>query len=134
MTSAVLLINVALRPVGRRIDRQPVDDDTEVETTYRFGATTRDANEAHVRAQLLQSTSGHGYQLRALESADIAGSDQVKGRAELVTVGRNDEHVEAAAGRLGLEPSVSAVRWQLIEADPPWAGSKRMGKLRPRPV
>ncbi len=51
-------------PVGRRIDRQPIDEDTEVETTYRFRATTRDANEAHVRALLLQSISGHGYQLR----------------------------------------------------------------------
>jgi putative Mg2+ transporter-C (MgtC) family protein len=77
--------------------------------------TTRDANEAHVRALLLQSISGHGYHLRALESADITDADRVEVRAELVTIGRNDEQIETAAGRLGLEPSVTAVRWQVIE-------------------
>ena len=39
-TAAVLAINLLLRPLGRRIDRQPMDEDSEVETTYRFHATT----------------------------------------------------------------------------------------------
>jgi len=116
-TGAILAINVLLRPLGRRIDRQPVDEDTEIETTYRFRATTRDKKEAHVRALLLQSISGHGYQLRALESSDIDGTDLVEVRAELATIGRNDEQIEAAAGRLGLEPSVTSVRWHVIEHD-----------------
>jgi uncharacterized membrane protein YhiD involved in acid resistance len=34
-TVTVLAINVLLRPLGRRIDRQPIDEDTEIETTYR---------------------------------------------------------------------------------------------------
>jgi putative Mg2+ transporter-C (MgtC) family protein len=116
-TAAVLAINILLRPLGRRIDRQPVDEDTEVETIYRFRATTRDNKEAHFRALLLQSISGHGYQLRALESADIDGTDVVEVRAELATVGRDDEQIEAAAGRLGLEPNVTSVRWHVIERD-----------------
>jgi hypothetical protein len=49
---------------------------------------------AAVRALLLQSISGHGYQLRALESADIDGTDLVEVRAELATVGRNDEQTK----------------------------------------
>jgi putative Mg2+ transporter-C (MgtC) family protein len=114
---AILAINILLRPLGRRIDRQPADEDTEIETTYRFRATTRDDNEAHVRALLLRSISGHGYQLRALESADIPDSDRVEVKAELVTIGRNDQQIETAAGRLGLEPSVTAVRWQVVEND-----------------
>jgi putative Mg2+ transporter-C (MgtC) family protein len=116
-TAAILAINILLRPLGRRIDRQPVDEDTEIETIYRFRATTRDKKEAHVRALLLQSISGHGYQLRALESADIDGTDLVEVRAELATTGRNDEQIEAAAGRLGLEPHVTSVRWNVIEND-----------------
>jgi putative Mg2+ transporter-C (MgtC) family protein len=116
-TAAILAINILPQPPGRRIDRQPVDEDTEIETTYRFRATTRDKKEAHVRALLLQSISGHGYQLRALESADIDGTDLVEVRAELATIGRNDERIEAAAGRLGLEPNVTSVRWQVIEHD-----------------
>jgi putative Mg2+ transporter-C (MgtC) family protein len=113
-TAAILAINLLLRPLGRRIDRQPADEDSEIETTYRFRATARDGSEAHVRALLLQSVTGHGYQLRALESADVDGSDLVEVKAELVTVGRNDEQIEAAAGRLGLEPNVTSVRWAVI--------------------
>jgi putative Mg2+ transporter-C (MgtC) family protein len=113
----VLSINILLRSLGRRIDRQPVDHDTEIETTYRFRATTRDNSEAHVRALLLQAISGHGYHLRALESADIDGTDLVEVRAELATLGRDDDQIEAAAGRLGLEPDVTAVRWQVVGAD-----------------
>lgn len=116
-TAAILAINILLRPLGRRIDRQPLDEDTEIETIYRFRATTRDQSEAHVRALLLQSISGHGYQLRALESADIDGTDLVEVRAELATIGRNDEQIEAAAGRLGLEPNVTSVRWHVIDHD-----------------
>ena len=113
-TAAVLAINILLRPFGRRIDRQPLAEDTEIETIYRFRVTTRDKKEAHVRALLLQSISGHGYQLRALESADIDGSDLVEVRAELATIGRNDEQIEAAAGRLGLEPNVTSIRRHLM--------------------
>jgi putative Mg2+ transporter-C (MgtC) family protein len=114
-TAAVLAINILLRPIGRRIDRQPIDEDSDIETTYRFHATTKDASEAHVRALLLQTVSGHGYQLRAIESANLPGTDLVEVNAELVTTGRNDQQIETAAGHLGLEPNVTAVRWQAIE-------------------
>ena len=59
----------------------------------------------------------HGYQLRALESADIDVTDLVEVRAELATIGRNDEQIETAAARLGLEPNVTSVRWHVIEQD-----------------
>lgn len=88
-----------------------------METKYRFRATTRGASEAHIRALLLQSIGGAGYQLRAIESADIDGTGLVEVRAELATLGRHDEQIEATAGRLGLEPDVTAVRWQAIEPE-----------------
>lgn len=126
-TAAVLAINIFLRPLGRRIDRQPVDEDSEIETTYQFRATTRDQSEAHIRALLLQAISGHGYQLRAIESVDIPGSERVEVSAELVTTGRDDQQIEAAAGRLGLEPSVSAVRWQVVKTGSPWSDGDGLG-------
>jgi putative Mg2+ transporter-C (MgtC) family protein len=116
-TVAVLAINILLRPLGRRIDRQAIDRDSDIETTYRFQATTKDASEAHVRALLLQAISGHGYQLRAIESANLPDSNLVEVRAELVTTGRNDHQIETAAGRLGLEPNVTSVRWQAVETN-----------------
>ncbi|MBS1861931.1 MAG: MgtC/SapB family protein [Actinobacteria bacterium] len=116
-TAAVLAINLALRPLGRLIDRASIDGDSEVETTYRFRATTKGSGEAHVRALLLQSISGDGYHLRALESADIDGTGLVEVRAVLTTSGRHDNQIEAAAGRLGLEPNVTAVRWEAVEPE-----------------
>ena len=107
----MLAINILLRPLGRRIDRQPIDEASDIETN---NATTTHASGAHVRALLLQAISGHGYQLRAIESANLPGSDLVEVRAELVTAGRNDQQIETAAGRVGLEPNVTAVRWQAI--------------------
>lgn len=124
-TVAVLLINVILRPVGRRIDRQPLAADTEVETHYRFRATTRGDTEAHVRSVLLQAIGGRGYQLRGLHSHDLDSSDRVEVRADLWTIGRNDESIEAAAGRLGLEPAVTAVHWEVVDGDPAWASDLR---------
>jgi hypothetical protein len=37
--------------------------------------------------------------------------------------GGNDEQIETTAGRLGLEPNVTAVRWQAIERN----GQRRTG-------
>jgi putative Mg2+ transporter-C (MgtC) family protein len=61
--------------------------------------------------------SGHGHRLRALESVDIPETELVEVSAELVTAGRNDHQIESAAGRLGLEPDVTSVRWQAIESN-----------------
>ena len=77
---AILAINILSRPLGRRIDRQPVGEHCEIDTSYRFRAATRDKKEARVRAPL-QSISGHRYQLRALESADIDGADPRRGES-----------------------------------------------------
>ena len=113
----VLIVNLVLRPIGRRIDRQPANQDTESGTIYGFQATCRRENEAHVRALLLQAVTGDECQLRALESEDLNGTDKVEVHAEFVTPTKNDLRVEAAAGRLSLEPSVSAVRWEVIDSE-----------------
>ena len=75
-------------PAWAAIDRQPVDAASEVETTCRFRTTTRDLNEARLRALLLQSIGGHGHRLRALESADVEATDQVELKTALATVPR----------------------------------------------
>ncbi|MCC5951201.1 MAG: MgtC/SapB family protein [Acidimicrobiia bacterium] len=114
-TGAVIVAaaNLFLRPVARKIDRLPVDD-TEVETTYRFRAVCRHAQEAHVRALLLQSLSG--YRLKALDSADL-DADRVTVNAEILVEGRPDERLEQAVSRLSLEPGISAVRWEVVPGD-----------------
>ena len=51
----VVTAHLALRPVARRIDKLPARSDTEVETLYRFRATCRSADEAHIRALAVQA-------------------------------------------------------------------------------
>ena len=98
-TAAVLAVNLLLRPLGRRIDRRPLDEDSEVETTYRFTAITTDAGEPHVRALLLQAVAGHGYHLRALRSEDVPESN--RSRSGTGGYGRDDEEIETGPGESG---------------------------------
>jgi putative Mg2+ transporter-C (MgtC) family protein len=110
---AVVLANVALRPVARAIERKPADADTEVETYYRFRATCRDHQEGHVRVLLVQALSGGAFTLRTVESRDVPGDGMVEVFAELSTFGRDDARLEQAVNRLSLEPDVVAVRWDV---------------------
>lgn len=115
----VVLINVVLRPVARAIDRQPADEDTEVETVYRFRATCREADEGHVRVLLVQALAGRGFTLRTVESEDLPTAGRVEVRAQLHTIGRDDRRLEEAVNRLSLEPGVTAVSWEVTSSSVP---------------
>jgi putative Mg2+ transporter-C (MgtC) family protein len=106
--TVVMLANLALRPIARRIDREPIEG-TEVETPYRFRAVCRHADEAHVRALMLQSLAG--YRLQSLHSADL-DAERVEVSADLIVDGRPDARLEQAVSRLSLEPAVTAVSWE----------------------
>lgn len=119
--AVVLSGHLLLRPIAHRIDRQPVDAQSEVETLYRFEAVCRAADEAHVRALITQAATAGKYRLRAVRSEDLdglpgAGLDaKVRVTAELAGVGRDDVALESAVSRLSLEPSVTAVSWTVAE-------------------
>ena len=110
----IVTANLVLRPLGRRIDRQP-SAGAETETEYYFSAVTAERDEAHIRALLVQSLTGSGFQLRSLRSRDSEAPGQVTVSAELSASVRNDSALEQAVSRLSLEPSVSAVSWNVIE-------------------
>jgi putative Mg2+ transporter-C (MgtC) family protein len=132
-TAAVLAINVILRPLGRRLDRHSLSTESEIETSYRLRAITKDGTEASVRELLRQAISEQSYEVRAIESVDIPDTDLVEVEAELVTNGRCDEQIETAAGRVGLEPGVTAIRWQAVEQNgiqPPIRESSGFGLFR----
>lgn len=76
---AVLAGHLILRPVAHRIDRQPIDEASEVETAYRFEAICRAADEAHVRALVTQAASASQFRLRIVRSEDLeVGQDRVR--------------------------------------------------------
>jgi putative Mg2+ transporter-C (MgtC) family protein len=115
-TALILIGHLALRPVARRMDRLPATNDTEVETVYSFRAVCKAADEAHIRALVVQALTRGDFALHSLRSKDLnAGSGLVEVTAELTRYGRDDVALEAAVSRLSLEPSVSSVTWNTSE-------------------
>lgn len=114
---AVLISNTVLRPLSYRINQEPLQG-TELELCYLCALTCHSADEAHVRATLLQSLSTIQMRLRSLTSEDIEDAkDRVEVEAELVTQIRNDQALENIISRLSLEPGVTAASWRIIEQE-----------------
>ena len=115
---AVLVVaaHALLRPLARRLDRIPATEESEVETVYTFRAVCRAADEAHIRALVVQALTRDEFVLRAVRSQDLdPQSDLVEVEADLQRFGRDDVALESAVSRLSLEPSVSSVSWNVIE-------------------
>jgi putative Mg2+ transporter-C (MgtC) family protein len=110
-TGFVLFVNLLLRPIVRFINRQPLAA-TELEIGYVLSVTCRSPDEAHVRALLLQGLAGGGLALRRLDSNDLQETGRVVATAFVTAPHRVDSDVEKIVGRLSLEPTVSAARWQ----------------------
>ncbi|MBV9301336.1 MAG: MgtC/SapB family protein [Acidobacteriaceae bacterium] len=107
---AVLLANVALRPLAYRLHPiQQVSGDQEV--TYAFELVCRVEDEAHIRALLLQALAQTSLTLTSLRSEDIEGTPKMKVSAQIRGLGRQDEPLERMVGRLSLEAGVTAVSW-----------------------
>ncbi|SEO44120.1 MgtC/SapB family protein [Amycolatopsis saalfeldensis] len=112
-TVVVVAVNVALRPLGRVVDRRP-DTGTETPASYTFLAVTTDEAEAHVRSLLVQALTRTDFALRSVTSVNAggAGSGRVEVRAEMSADQRDDKQMESAVSRLSMEPSVTSVRWE----------------------
>jgi putative Mg2+ transporter-C (MgtC) family protein len=117
-TGFVVFVNLLLRPIVRFINQQPLSS-TELEIGYLVSVTCRGQDEAHIRALLLQNLVGAGLALRRLESIDLNGTGRVAVSAVLTAAQRVDAAVEKIVGRLSLEPTISAARWQAeVQLDP----------------
>ena len=100
----------------------------EIEIGYLVSVTCRSPDEAHVRALLLQGLAGSGLALRRLDSNDLEGTGRVAVTALVTASDRVDADVEKIVGRLSLEPTVSAARWQ-AELDFESDGRQWLGSL-----
>jgi putative Mg2+ transporter-C (MgtC) family protein len=110
-TGFVVFVNLLLRPIVRFINQQPLGS-TELEVGYLVSVTCRNQDEAHIRALLLQNLASARLVLRRLESNDLNGTGRVAVAALLTAPQRLDAEVEKIVGRLSLEPTISAARWQ----------------------
>jgi putative Mg2+ transporter-C (MgtC) family protein len=117
-TGFVVFVNLLLRPIVRFINQQPLSS-TELEIGYLVSVTCRNQDEAHIRALLLHNLVSAGLALRRLESNDLNGTGRVAVAALVTAPERLDAEVEKIVGRLSLEPTISAARWQAdVRPDP----------------
>jgi putative Mg2+ transporter-C (MgtC) family protein len=114
-TSLVVGAHVALRPVARRLERAPVLVDAEAEWTFEIRVVCRSADEQRIRAMLLQGLTAAGLRLQSLLSQDAETVDALEVRAEVQGSGKADRTLEEVVGRLCLDGSVSAARWERRE-------------------
>jgi putative Mg2+ transporter-C (MgtC) family protein len=110
--SMVIVVNLLLRPLVQRINRQPLAT-AEVQSHYVVNVVCRGDTEAHVRALLLQGLGAGGIRLHRLDSSNIEDSDRVEVLAELSAERGADSVLEQIVGRLSLEPAVTAARWRV---------------------
>ena len=109
---AVLVANIVLRPLAYKL--HPVLPTVEPsDALYTIDLICRQSDEGHVRSLLLATVSQSKASLQALHSVDDSGSGQVRLRAELTTIGRQNSEVERVALRLCIEPGVASLSWAL---------------------
>ncbi|MEU5124966.1 MgtC/SapB family protein [Streptomyces mobaraensis] len=114
-TAGVVAANTLLRPLARRLDREPRGG-AEVATDYHFEVVCTEPEEAHVRTLVVQAVGRPGFRLRSVHSRDAEDAGKVTVSAELTTERRDDSLLEEAVSRLSLEPAVSAVSWTVLNA------------------
>jgi putative Mg2+ transporter-C (MgtC) family protein len=114
-TVAVLAANLLLRPLAQRINRAPVQTPEEI-ALYLFECVCRASDEGQIRALLLQNIGRTPLLLYALHSEDEEGTNRVKVRAQVKSIGRKDDLLEEIVTRLSLEPGVTTIRWEIVSA------------------
>ncbi len=82
LAAAVLVTNVILRPLAYRLYPAQASGE-EQEVTYGFELVCNQADEAHMRALLLQAMSRSPLTLAALRSEDIEGTPKMKVTAQI---------------------------------------------------
>jgi putative Mg2+ transporter-C (MgtC) family protein len=111
VTALVVIVNLLLRPLVYRINQHQLAP-VEQTTSYLVSIVCRSAQEAHVRALLLQGLATSGLQLRQLDSHDLADTDLVEVNAVTRAQAGADGALEQIVGRLSLESAVTAARWR----------------------
>jgi len=111
-TIAVLGANTLLRPLAKAMDRKRDSPDAEI--LYLVRITCRVTDDNHIRSLLLEAVSAVPLLLRSIESEDLETDGRVRVQATLMTTGHEDGLLEQMVSKLGLEPGVTAVSWQIV--------------------
>lgn len=115
-TAIVLAIHLLGRPIGRLIDHDnPAEEDEDLQP-YQLHLACRRKSEQHIRALIVQHTSGHDLILRGIRTtrdengASTTGAE-VQLSAYLLVDGNAASRLETLVARLSLEPGIHEVHW-----------------------
>jgi putative Mg2+ transporter-C (MgtC) family protein len=115
LAATVLFTNMVLRPLTYRL--HPVlPEATPAETRYEILLVCRLSVAAHIRALLLSTITSLPVTLQSIHGEQDEDQGQTHIRAELTTVGRNNEAVEQIVMRLSMEDDVATLSWSIIES------------------
>jgi putative Mg2+ transporter-C (MgtC) family protein len=112
-TAAVLAIHVGLRPVAHWVDARRKNA-VDVEVSYRMRVVCAEKDQGVVRSILLRHINGHPkmtVQGVAMQEGDKPGTEAVV-MVDIFSAVRDDRAMENLVGRIGIEPSVTAVSWE----------------------
>ena len=118
-TAAVLIVHVLGRPLGRLIDRDnPAEEDEDLQP-YRLHLSCRPKSEQHVRALIVQHTSGHDLILRGIRATRPEEGGHVQLSAQLLVDDNAPARLEQLVARLSLEPGIHSVHWHTADEPEP---------------
>jgi putative Mg2+ transporter-C (MgtC) family protein len=118
-TAAVLGTHMLGRPLGRLIDHDNPAEEEEDLRPYDLHMTLRSKNEAHIRALLVQHTTGGEIILRGMNTTHTEDAGETKLSAHLLLDGKAPAVLERLVSRLSLEPGIHAVYWHTADESRP---------------
>ena len=113
-TLAVLVVHLALRPVGHWIDAR-VRTAVNVEMSYRLRVLCDQKHEGIIRTILLRHVNTHpDMTIQGISTQEDDHPDRTAVVADVFSVRRNDRAMEDLMSRLNIEPTVTSVRWEHV--------------------
>jgi putative Mg2+ transporter-C (MgtC) family protein len=113
-TAAILVLNLALRPLVQRIDAR-MKTAIAVETLYRVKVVCGRHQEAVIRSIFMRHINSQPHMvLQGVATQDMGPADQAAVVAEVCSSQRNDRYMEDVVARMSIEPTVTAVSWERV--------------------
>jgi putative Mg2+ transporter-C (MgtC) family protein len=110
----VLAANLGLRPLARRLDRDP-SQGPGLWKAYLVRIECRSDSEQRIRTGLLTEALYQGLRLLSVQSRNLDKNGRVEIVARLTGPGAPDRAVEHVVGRLSLDDAVVAARWDSLD-------------------
>jgi putative Mg2+ transporter-C (MgtC) family protein len=110
----VLITNIALRPLIYKLHPLlPAAEPTDA--MYEIMLTCCSTDEPHLRTLLFATIAlERATTLQAIHCNNEGANDRTRLRADISTLGRQNDLVEKMAARLSIEPEVTSVSWSVL--------------------